>query len=154
MGDRLAFFLRAQSVEPYAVGPVVAEDLPAELDRRPDDLRVVVADVAVQCRAGADAVLAQHIHQPPDADPIAIVALRPGAYRRRIARRGAGLTGDAAGERKELDIGDDPEREPGAAGPFELGTVFDRDVGERAVVARLHGTFLRELRGWPACQRS
>jgi len=35
----------------------MAEDLPAELDRGANDLRVVVADVAVQGRAGADAVL-------------------------------------------------------------------------------------------------
>src|SRR5262249_21758040 len=138
VGDRLAFFLWAQCVEPHAVSPVVAEDLPAELDRGAHDLRVLVADVAVQCRAGPNAVLAQHIHRPPDAAPVAVVGWRPGAHRGRIAGWRPGLAGDTAGERKELDIGDDPDRQPGATRPFELGAVLDRNIGERAVIARLH----------------
>src|SRR6516162_3590198 len=140
VGDRLPFFLGAQGVEPHAVGTVVAEDLPAELDRSADDLRVMVADVAVQRRASADAVLAQHIHQPPDADPVAIIALRPGAHRGWVAQLRARLTGDGAAQWKEFNIGDDPDREPGAAGPFELGTLVDRNIGKRAVIARLHST--------------
>src|SRR6267378_3445839 len=143
VGDRLALFVGAEGVEPNAVGPVVAEDLPTELDCGADDLRVVVADVAVQCRAGADAVLAQHIHQPPNADPVAVVALRPGPYRGCVAGRRAGLAGDAAGERKELDIGDDPDRDQSAVGPFELWPLVDRDIGKRTVIARLHGTTLQ-----------
>src|SRR5437016_6189459 len=98
----------------------------------------MVADVAVEGRAGADAVLAQHIHDAPDADPVAVVALRPGAHRgyRRAAVIGA--RGDAAGQREEFDIGNDPDGEPGAVGPFEPRPVVDRDIGERAVIAWFH----------------
>src|SRR5204862_7539212 len=101
-----------------------------------------VTDIAVQGRAGADAVFAQHIHQPPNADPVAVIALRPGAHRGCVAGWRPGLPGDAAGERKELDIGNHPDREASAAGPFELWPLVNRDIGKRTVVARLHSTAL------------
>src|SRR5437016_4939370 len=69
-GDRLAFLCRLHLIEPARIGLVVAEDLPAELDRGLHDLRMVVADVAVEVGAGADAALLQHLHDPPDADPV------------------------------------------------------------------------------------
>ena len=138
----LALLVAAQLVEPYAVCLIMPEDLPAELDCRPDDLRVVVANIAVEGRAAPDAVFAQHIHQPPNADPVAIVALGPGTHRWRIAWRRPGVAGDAAGERKEFDIGDDPDRDEGAAGPLEFWPAVDRGIRKRAVIARLHGTFL------------
>src|SRR5262252_208366 len=138
--NRLSLLAGSELVEPYAVGAVVAKDLPAELHRRPHNLWVMVADVAVEGRAGADAVLAEHIHQPPDADAIAVVALRPGAHRGRVADGRAGIRGDAAAEWEEFDIGDNPECDPGAAGPFELWPILDRNIRKRAVVARFHGT--------------
>src|SRR5262249_53785529 len=136
VGNRLALLVRTQRVEPHAVGPVVAEDLPAELDRGPDDLRMVVADVAVQGRAGADAVLAEHIHPPPDADPVAVITLRPRPHRGRIPGGRARERGNAAGERKELDVGDDPECQARATRPLELWAVPDRGVRKRAIVTR------------------
>ena len=137
-GNRLPLLLRLHLIEPQGIGLVVAEDLPAQFDRGFDDLRVVIADVAVQGRAGADPVFLQHIHDPPDADAVAVIALRPGAHRgnRRLARIGASR--DAAGQREEFDVGDDPDREAGAVGPIELWPVVDRGIGERAVIARFH----------------
>ncbi len=143
--DRLLLLVGTERVEPDAVGLVVAEDLPAELDGGADDLRVMVADVAVQGRAGADAVPAQDLHQPPDADPVAVVALRPGAHRGRISDRAAGLAGDAAAQREEFDVGDDPDRDPRPARPFELWPLVDRHIGKGSIVARLHDRILRSF---------
>src|SRR6266849_6163066 len=143
-GDRLAFFLRLHLIEPARIGLVMAEDLPAELDRGLHDLRVMVANVAVEVRAGADAALLQHLHNPPDADPVAVVALRPGAHRGGWLRTSVvRAAGDADAQRKELDIGDDPDRKPGAARPFELWPLVDGDIAERAIIARFHRSLHR-----------
>src|SRR5262249_55554966 len=76
-------------------------------------------------------------------DPVAVIALRPGANRRyrRIARIGA--AGDPLGQREEFDIGNDPDREPGAVWPFERRPVADRGVGVGAVIARFHRSLRR-----------
>jgi len=78
----------------------VAEDLPAELDRRLDDLRMMIADVAVESRAGADAALAHDVHDAPDADPVAVIALRPSAHRGHRRLRRVGAAGNAEGQRE------------------------------------------------------
>src|SRR5439155_18249031 len=115
-GDRGALLLRLHLVEPQGIGFVVAEDLPAQLDRGFDDLRVMVADVAVEGRAGADAAPAQDIHDAPDADPVTVIALRPGAHRGHSRAAVIGARGDAAGQREELDIRNDRDGEPGTIG--------------------------------------
>src|SRR4029077_1041430 len=58
-------------------GWVGADQLPAEPAGFLDDLGVMVSHLAVQRRAGADAIPRQHFHYPPDADAVAIVAHRP-----------------------------------------------------------------------------
>ena len=60
-------------------------ELPAEFDRVLDDLRVVIADIAVDRRGGAYAMLGQHIHDAENTDAVAVIALTPGAHRRRVA---------------------------------------------------------------------
>src|SRR5271170_6342569 len=57
------------------------------------------------------------------------------------------MAGNTLGQRKELDIGDDPHRQPSSARPFEFGPVVDRRVRKRAIVARLHHTAPR-LERW------
>src|SRR6478735_3565290 len=49
------------------IGLIVADPFPAELAALLDDFRVMVAHLAVQRGASADAVAAQYLHQPPDA---------------------------------------------------------------------------------------
>ena len=78
--NELALLFGGDRVQALAIGLVVADELPAKLDRLRDDLRMKFANVAVDGRRCTNAVLRQHIHDAPDADAIAVVALGPGAH--------------------------------------------------------------------------
>ena len=144
--DCFALLYRAQRIEPHAVGLVVAEDFPAKLDRGANNLGMMVTNVAIQRRAGADAMLAEQIHESPDANAVAVIALRPSADRWRVAGRRSGIRWDPAGQRKELDIGNDPDGEPGIVWPGQLWPVLDRNIGKRSIILWLHGDSLPALR--------
>src|SRR2546421_7162969 len=65
---------------PSQVSLVMADPFPAEFAALLDDFRVMVAHLAVQRGAGADAVATQYLHQPPDADAVAVITHRPVAH--------------------------------------------------------------------------
>ena len=110
--DSVALLLRIHFGQPQRVGLVMADQLPAEPQGLLDDLRVMIADLAVERGAGADAVSRQDFHDPPDADSIAIVAHRPVAHVRDLgvlARHTLVLISrHHVIEAEELDIGIDP----------------------------------------------
>src|SRR5438477_2365018 len=74
---RIAFLRTVHFGKPQRVGLVVADQLPPEPARLLDDLRMVIANFAVKRGAGADAVAGQHLHDPPDADPVAVIPHGP-----------------------------------------------------------------------------
>ena len=90
-----------------------------------DDLRMVIAELAVQRGAGADAVTAQHLHDPPDADPVAVIAHRPVAHVRDprvLARHPLVLIArHHVIEPEELDVRIDPKRDPAPPGQVSFG---------------------------------
>ena len=134
----LALAALGELVQAAHVRLVVSHELPAELLRFVDDLRVRVAQLAVQRHGAAHAVARHHLHQAPDADAVAVVARRPGQDIGDQAARAARAVGHALIQRKELDVRDDPHREARAVRPDELRPPRDRRVGKRTVAARLH----------------
>src|ERR1700733_6801210 len=116
------------------------DPFPAEPGAVLDDLRMMVADLAVQCGTGAYAIARQNLHDPPHADPVAVVAHRPVAYIRDLGVLSRHPLIDVARhhivEPEELDIGVDPQCDPRAVWPGQLGAVCDRDIAERPITAR------------------
>src|SRR5262245_28555770 len=135
--DDLRLLLGRHLVEATRIALVVAHPFPAPLLAFLDDLRMVQADVAVECDGAADLVAVEHLHQPEHADAVAVIAHRPDRDVRDLARREAAR---ARLEREELDVGNDPQRDPRAVGPFEPRTANDRRVRKRPVRTRLHGS--------------
>jgi hypothetical protein len=78
--NELALLFRWDRVQALAVGLIVADELPTKLDCLRDDLRMKFANVTVDGRRCTNAMLRQHLHDTPDADAIAVVALGPGAH--------------------------------------------------------------------------
>src|SRR5258707_379047 len=65
-------------VEAARVALAVPHPLPAELVALIDDLRMVHAEIAVERDGGAVAMTLEHLHQAEHADPVAVIARRPG----------------------------------------------------------------------------
>ena len=59
----------------HIVGDAVAQPLPVPFDALLDDFPLVGADLGIQLGAGPDTVLVEHLHEPEDAHPRAVVAL-------------------------------------------------------------------------------
>ena len=137
-GDDAGLLAGRRLVQPARVALVVAHPFPPAPVALLDDGRMLGAQLAVERDRGADAVAVEHLHQPEHADPVAVVAHRPGRNvgdRRAAAARGRR---HLLGEREELDIGNDPERHPRAVGPAEHRPPDDRGIGKRAVGRWLH----------------
>jgi hypothetical protein len=47
-----------------------------QANRRVHDARIIFSDLAVKRHGAADTIFLQNLHQPPDADPVAVVAAR------------------------------------------------------------------------------
>ncbi len=113
--DHRALFLRWNFVQPAGVRLIVTHPLPAALVAFLDDLGMLKANITVKCHAGAQLVAIENLHNAEYAHAVAIVPHGP-----------SGNVGNLAGadptrprfERKELDIGDDPERDPGSIRPL------------------------------------
>ncbi len=86
------------------------------------DARIEAADLGVERHRAADAVLGQHLHDPPHADPIAVVAARMVADVRRLI---------ADLDMEVLDIGDHPHRNPRAVRPDYARPVDDGLIGKK-----------------------
>src|SRR5262249_48330607 len=121
----------------------MADQLPTEPAGLLDDLRVMVANLAVERGAGADTVAGQNLHDPPDADPVAVIPHGPVAHVRDPGVLARDPLVEVAGhhivESEELDIRIDPQRHPGVARPGQLGAAGDRHIHERTVTPRSHG---------------
>src|SRR4051794_23379430 len=78
--DRILFTFRRKLIETNRVRLAVAHELPTQLHRPVDYLRMVIADVAVQRDRAAYSITRQHVEEAPDADAIAIVAQRPTSH--------------------------------------------------------------------------
>jgi hypothetical protein len=138
--DDLRLLAGRRLVEAARVALVVAHPLPLPLLALLDDDRMAVAEVAVERDRAADAVAVEHLHQAPHADAVAVVAVGPHHHVRHLAA-GAVAAG-ALLQREELDVGDHPQREALPLGPGQAGTIDDRRVLERAIVARFHLSWL------------
>jgi len=68
----------------------MAHPFPTALLAFGDELRMLSANLAVEGDGGADAMAIEHLHQAEHADPIAVIARRPG---RNIRHRRAGAAG-------------------------------------------------------------
>jgi hypothetical protein len=77
---RLALLRGIHFGQPQRIGPIMADQLPAKPAGFLDDLRVMVADLAVQAPMPC-----QNLHQAPDADAVAIVAHCPVAHIRDLS---------------------------------------------------------------------
>ena len=130
----LALGLGFHVMEVARVALVMPHELPVERLGVLDDLGIVVADLAVQRHGAAHAVAFQHFHDAEHADPGAVI---PGRPVNEVGRH-PGTCGHRLVEREDLDIGDHPDREPGAAGPGELRPAVDGNVGKGPGAARLH----------------
>ena len=109
----------------------MAHELPPKIGPGFDDLGVNVADLTVEGGGGSDPVFRQYLHDAPNPDSVAVVALRPAPD---IGVLGVGfgpfvlVAGNALIEGEELDVGDDPEGQTGTARPAQLGALGDRRV--------------------------
>ena len=136
--DDAGFLARRRLVEPARIALVVAHPLPAAPVALLDDGGMPGAQLAVERDRGADPVAVEHLHQPEYPDPVAIVAHRPSRHVRHRRTAAARRRRHLLGERKELDVGNDPERDPRAMRPGEHRPPDDRGIRERAVGRGLH----------------
>jgi hypothetical protein len=94
----------------------VTDDLVAALADAVADLRVVLVEQRIDIVRRRQLELLEQIEQPPDADPVAVVAPGIIALLLRLALLCRIPTG-ALAIGVNLDIGGDAERQPLAAGP-------------------------------------
>ena len=120
----------------------VAHELPPKIGPGFDNLGVNVADLTVERGGGPDPVFCQYLHDAPNPDTVAVVALRPAPD---IGVLGVGfgpfvlVAGNALIEGEELDVGYDPEGQTGTARPAQLGALGDRRVRKGSVDVFFHG---------------
>src|SRR5438132_1604329 len=78
--DHAGLVARRQLIEPTRVALVVAHPFPVPAVALHDNVRMLETDFAVQRHGCTDAVAVEHLHQPEDADAVAVVAHRPLRY--------------------------------------------------------------------------
>ncbi len=136
------FFLGlGETGDEQGIGDPVGHPFPAELGARLDDLRIEVACFGIEGRRGGDVVLFEDIHEPPDADPGAVVApgvvehirLHPGRHRGH--RDGRLVVVEV------FDVGRHPHRNPGAVRQRQRRSCRDCRVGEPSVFHHLGHVF-------------
>ena len=107
-------------VHPEEVARVVdamGEEFPAGRAARLDDLRVVLAERDVERDAAPDAVGAEDVEDPPDADAVAVVSVRVGRDVRLPPRPRAPGRVVRGQQLVELDVRRHPDRDPRVTGP-------------------------------------
>src|SRR6516164_10713870 len=118
------------------------DQLPAEPAGFLNNLRVMVANLAIERGAGAYAMAGQNFHDPPDANAVAIVAHRPVAHVRDVGAVTRYplvlISRHHVVQSKEFDVGIDPQRDPRVVRPSQLRAASDRDIGERTITTRYH----------------
>src|SRR6266849_5363814 len=119
--DDLRLLAGRRLVEPARVALVVAHPLPFALVALLDDDRMGVAQQAVERHGAADLVAIEHVHQAPDADAVAVIAIRPHHHVGYLAARA--VAARTFLQREELDVRDDPQRDALALRPGQTRTL-------------------------------
>src|SRR5262249_36924974 len=132
-GTRLVVLPHAP--QQLGIGAAVPEHVVATGFDLFDDLRVVIADAAVQQDRGGQLEFVEDFKQPPIADPVAVIA--PGEVARGLLAAANGIHPQPGAEREMLDVKRDIEGEPLAARPSVVLPLDDRRVG----VAGMAGKF-------------
>jgi len=128
--DQLPLLVLAEVALLVRVRDAMPEDLVAALPQPRGDVGRDLVDLRVHLRLGRNAELVEQLEQPPDPDPIAVVAPAEDAVALRlVGRRDGRALPDAKAER--LDVERDVDGETTTAGPGVIGT--RRDV--RVVVS-------------------
>ena len=105
----------------------MAEDLVAAAAQRLGDLRAVCVDGGVHLRLDRQIEGVEERQQPPDADPVSVVAPREDAVARCLVGR-RDCRALAAPEAERLDVHCDVDGEALAAGPGVVRAFGDRRV--------------------------
>jgi hypothetical protein len=121
LGNDGCLLCLAHAREQHGVGQPVTHEFPAQPHAFVHDARIETADLAIERDRAAHAMPAQHIHDAPDADAIAVVAAGVVAN---IRCSGAKL------DMKVLDIRNDPDRDPCAARPCKRWMIDDGPIGK------------------------
>src|SRR5579859_5052540 len=105
-----------------------------------DDPRVVLTNIGIEQDGGTDAIFVQQLHDPPDADPAAIVpptlVQRVGVTSRRLVQDAdGGLSGFIV-----LYIKADIDSQPLAPRPLDVRPVDDRPVLVEVVLSHMRLT--------------
>jgi hypothetical protein len=99
-----------------------------------DDLRVVIADAAIQQDRGGQLQLVEDLEQAPIADPVAVIA--PGEIARGLLTAADRIHPQSGAEREMLDIERDVEGEPLALRPTVVFALDDRGICVSAVAGK------------------
>src|SRR5262249_13985731 len=115
-----------------------------------DDLRIVVADAAVEQDGGRQLQLVENFEQPPVSDAIAVVA--PSEVARGLLAGVVRVHPDPGAEREMLDVEGDVERELLAAGPGIVRPLDDRRIVIAGMARKLqHRSSPRSVERIAAC---
>ncbi len=96
-----------------------------------DDLRVVIADAAVQQDRGGQLQLVEDLEQTPITDPVAVIA--PGEIARRLLAAADRIHPQPGAQREMFDVERDVEGEPLAARPTVVFALDDWRIGVSAM---------------------
>src|SRR6516162_9376134 len=116
------------------VGAAVAEHVVAAGFDLFDDLRVVIADAAVQKNRGGQFELVQDFEQAPIADTVAVVA--PGEIARGLLAAANRIHPQPGAEGEMLDVERDVEGEPLASRPAVVFALDDRRIAVSGVAGK------------------
>jgi hypothetical protein len=140
--DDLGLFFGRHFVEATGVALIVSHPFPAALLALLDDFRMVDADIAVECDGRANPVAIENLHEPENADPVAVVAHRPD---RNVGNLAGAEAARARLEREEFNIGHHPQCHACTARPVETWPSDDRRVWKGTVGTGFHETRTRAV---------
>src|SRR6516164_6891349 len=118
----------------FSVGAAVAEYVVTPGFDLFDDLRIVIADAAVQKDRSGQFELVEDLEQAPIADSVAVVA--PGEIARGLLAASHRIHPEPGAEGEMLDIERDIEGEPLASRPVVVRPLDDRRIGVSGVAGK------------------
>ena len=138
----LPLLLLGVIVQVAGIVDAVTHEVPVSLDHGLADFGEMLQHGHVQGHATANVVLVQHVGHAPEANPVAVVPvgvlLDVGIGH---ARPGVAVSVEFRFEFVVLDVGGDPQGDPGVVGPLDDGAVDDGAV-INAVRRQWHGEHL------------
>src|SRR5580704_6325768 len=121
--DRAPLIVLPHAAQQFGIGAAMAQYVVTARPDLVDDLRIVVADGAVEQDRGRQLQLVQDFEQAPISDAVAVVA--PGEIARGLHPAAHRVHAEARAEGEVLDVERDVEGEPLAAGPGIFGALND-----------------------------